>query len=130
MDAELVLLALCTGFGVGCLLLAVRGVLTAMRLWARGLRVTGVVTARAAADRRRGGLVVFSDHLGRELVLDPGAYAALCGLPPVGRAVPVVYVRERPATARLWTLRHLLAPSFGWFLSSTLAFGTAVVVSP
>jgi hypothetical protein len=130
MDAELVLLALCTGFGLGCLMLAVRGVLTAVRLWARGLRVMGVVTARAAADRRRGGLVVFSDHLGRDLVLDPGSYASLCGLPPVGRAVPVVYVRERPGMARLWTLRHLLAPSFGWFLSSAVAFGTAVVVSP
>ncbi|WP_329529487.1 hypothetical protein [Streptomyces sp. NBC_01462] len=130
MDAELMLLALCTGIGLGFLLLAVHAVLTAARLWARGLQVTGVVTARVPADRRRGGLVVFSDHLGRDLVLDPGSYAALCGLPPVGRTVPVVYARSRPTTARLWTLRHLLAPSFGWFLSSTVAFGTAVVVSP
>ncbi|MBK3644867.1 MULTISPECIES: hypothetical protein [Streptomyces] len=130
MDAELVLTALCTGFGLGCLLLAARGLLTAGRLWARGLRVMGVVTARTAADRRRGGLVAFSDHLGRDLVLDPGAYGPLCGLPPLGRTVPVVFVRERPAAARLWTVRHLLAPSFGWFLSSTVAFGTAVAVSP
>jgi len=130
MDAELVVLALCTGFGLGCLLLAVRAVLTAARLWTRGLRVTGVVTARAASDRRHGGLVVFCDHHGRDLVLDPRAYAALCGLPPVGRTVAVVYARSRPTTARLLTLRHLLAPSFGWFLSSTVAFGTAVVVSP
>ncbi|WP_405465965.1 hypothetical protein OG783_22790 [Streptomyces jietaisiensis] len=129
MDVELVLSALGTGFGLGCLLLAVRAVRTAVRLWARGLRVTGVVTARTTADRRRGGLVVFPDHLGRELVLDPGAYASLCGLPLVGRAVPVVYVRERPTAARLWTLRHLLAPSFGWFLSSTVAFGTAVAAT-
>ncbi|OIJ69158.1 hypothetical protein [Streptomyces mangrovisoli] len=128
MEAELVLLALCTGAGSGFLLLAVRAVLTAVRLWARGLRVTGTVTARAAADRRHGGLVAWSDHLGRDRVLDPGAYGALCGLPPIGRTVPVVYVRSRPAAARLWTLRHLLAPSFGWFVSSTLAFGTAVVV--
>ncbi|MGW1722206.1 hypothetical protein ACWCQK_04605 [Streptomyces sp. NPDC002306] len=130
MDTELVLLALCTGIGGGFLLLAVRAVLTALRLWARGVRVTGAVAARAPADRRRGGLVVYSDHLGRDRVVDPGVYAALCGLPPVGAAVPVVYVRSRPAAARLWTLRHLLAPSFGWFLSSTVAFGTAVVVSP
>ncbi|MEU6536825.1 hypothetical protein [Streptomyces sp. NPDC047000] len=130
MEVELVLPALCTGFGAGCLLLAVRAVLAVVRLWVRGLRVTGVVTERTPADRRRGGLVVFSDHLGRDLVLDPGAYATLCGLPPVGRTVPVVYAQERPAAARLWTLRHLLAPSFGWFLSSTVAFGTAVVVTP
>ncbi|MFG2951000.1 hypothetical protein [Streptomyces adustus] len=128
MDTELVLLALCTGAGSGFLLLAGRAVLTAVRLWARGLCVTGVVTARAPADRRRGGLVAYSDHLGRPRLLDPGAYGALCGLPPVGAAVPVVFVRSRPAAARLWTLRHLLAPSFGWFVSSTVAFGTAVVV--
>lgn len=129
MDAELVLLALCTGFGLGFMALAVRAVLTAVRLWAHGLRVTGRVTERAPADRRRGGLVRFFDHLGRELVLDPGPYAPWCGLPPVGGAVPVVYVRDRPTAARLWTLRHLLAPSFGWFLSSTVAFGTAVTVT-
>ncbi|MEU2422708.1 hypothetical protein ABZ619_17080 [Streptomyces sp. NPDC007851] len=129
MHAELVLLAVDTGFGLGSLVLAVQAVLTALRLWARGVRVTGVVTARAPVDRRRGGLVVFSDHLGRRLVLDPGAYAPLCGLPPAGCSVPVVYGRERPAAARLGTLRHLLAPSFGWFLSSTLAFGTAAVAA-
>ncbi|MFD7878894.1 hypothetical protein ACFV5G_33175 [Streptomyces sp. NPDC059766] len=128
MDTELVLLALCTGAGCGFLLLAGRAVLTAARLWARGLRVTGIVTARAPADRRRGGLVAYSDHLGRHRVLDPGSYGTLCGLPPVGAAVPVVFVRSRPTAARLWTLRHLLAPSFGWFVSSTVAFGTAVVV--
>ncbi|MFD7997084.1 hypothetical protein [Streptomyces mexicanus] len=129
MDAELVLSALGTGFGLGCLLLAARAALTAVRLWTRGLRVKGLVVGRAPADRRHGGLVVFSDHLGRELVLDPGAYAPLCGLPPIGRTVPVVYVRERPTAARLWTLRHLLAPSFGWFLSSTVAFGTAAAAT-
>ncbi|MFD9326765.1 DUF3592 domain-containing protein [Streptomyces sp. NPDC060065] len=130
MNAELLLLALCTGFGLGFLLLAVRQLAAAARLWVRGLRVTGVVTKRVATDRRRAGLVVFTDHLGRALAIDPGAYATLCGLPPVGGSVPVVYLRNRPGAARLWTLRHLLAPSFGWFLSSTLAFGTGVVVSP
>ncbi|WP_406166558.1 hypothetical protein [Streptomyces sp. NBC_00996] len=130
MGAELVLSVLCAGFGLGFLLLAVRAAVAALRLRVRGLRVMGVVTARVAADRRRGGLVVFSDHLGRVVVLDPGSYGPLCGLPPVGGSVPVVYVRNRPASARLWNSRHLLAPSFGWFLSSTVAFGTAVVVSP
>ncbi|CCK25622.1 putative secreted protein [Streptomyces davaonensis JCM 4913] len=128
MDAELLLLALCTGCGLGFLLLALRASLAAVRLWLRGLRVTGVVAARAAADRRRGGLVVFSDHLGRNLVLDPGRYGPLCGLPPIGGHITVVYARARPTAARLWTLRHLLAPSFGWFVSSTLSFGTGVVV--
>ncbi|WP_369186671.1 hypothetical protein [Streptomyces sp. R08] len=129
MDAELLLLALCTGLGLGFLSLAVRQLAAVVRLWAGGLRVTGVVTKRVAADRRRGGLVVFSDHLGRAVVIDPGSYGPLCGLPPVGGRVPVVYLRSRPGAARLWTLRHLLAPSFGWFLSSTLAFGTAVMVT-
>ncbi|MFH8393367.1 MULTISPECIES: hypothetical protein [unclassified Streptomyces] len=129
MGAELVLLALCTGFGLGFLTLATRSALGAVTLWVRGLRVMGRVTPRGASDRRRGGLVVFSDHLGRGLVLDPGWRGPLCGLPPVGGSVPVVYAQNRPATARLWTLRYLLAPSFGWFLSSTLAFGTGVLVS-
>ncbi|MEV8031599.1 hypothetical protein [Streptomyces sp. NPDC086182] len=129
MDVELVLPALGTGFGFGCLLLATRALLTAVRLWTRGLRVTGVVTARDPADRRRGGLVFYHDHFGRDLILDPGAYAPLCGLPPIGRSVPVVYVREHPTAARLWTLRHLIAPSFGWFLSSTVAFGTAAAAT-
>jgi len=129
MDAELLLLALCTGSGLGFLLLAVRQLVAVVRLWARGLRVMGVVTKRAAADRRRAGLVVFSDHLGRAVVIDPGAYGPLCGLPPVGESVPVVYLRSRPGAARLWNVRHLLAPSFWWFLSSTVAFGTAVMVT-
>ncbi|MFE4663913.1 hypothetical protein ACFRI7_09635 [Streptomyces sp. NPDC056716] len=129
MDAALALLALCTGCGLGFLLLAVRAGVTALRLWARGLRAMGTVTARAAADPRRGGLVAFPDHLGRVLVVDPGGYAPLCGLPEVGGRVPVVYPRERPQAARLWTVAHLLAPSFGWFLSATVAFGTAVVGS-
>ncbi|MFF4354379.1 hypothetical protein [Streptomyces sp. NPDC001530] len=130
MGAELVLPGLCAGFGIGFLVLAVRTAVAALRLRVRGLRVMGVVTARVAADRRSGGLVVFSDHLGRAVVLDPGIYGPLCGLPPVGGSVPVVYARNRPAAARLWNSRHLLAPSFGWFLSSTVAFGAAVVVSP
>ncbi|MEW2163404.1 hypothetical protein AB0912_10445 [Streptomyces sp. NPDC007084] len=130
MAAELLLPALCTGLGLGFLTLATRSVLGAVRLWLRGLRVMGRVTPRKGIDRRPGGLVVFSDHLGRGLVLDPGWRGPLCGLPPVGGTVPVVYVRNRPASARLWTLRYLLAPSFGWFLSSTLAFGTGLAVTP
>ncbi|MCX4904445.1 hypothetical protein [Streptomyces sp. NBC_00878] len=130
MDAGLMLLALCTGLGFGLLLLAVRQLVAVVRLWGRGLRVMGVVTARPAADRLRGGLVVFTDHLGRTVVFDPRAYGPLCGLPPVGGSVPVVFLRSRPGAARLWTLRHLLAPAFGWFLSSTVVFGTAVMVTP
>jgi hypothetical protein len=130
MGEALVLLALFTGFGLGFLLLGVQGAVTALRLTGRGVRVRGVVTERVVSDGRRGGLVVFTDHLGRALILDPGPYAPLCGLPPVGREVHVVYLRKRPQSARLCTVRHLLAPSFGWFLASTLAFGTAVVVSP
>jgi len=99
------------------------------RLWARGVLVTGVVTPRMPGDRRRSGLVVFTDHLGRTHVIDPGAYGSLSGLPPVGGSVPVVYPRARPAAARLWTPRYLLSPAFGWFLSSTVAFasGTTMV---
>ncbi len=129
MSSEVVLLALCLGFGTGCLLAAVRAALTALGLWARGTRVMGVVTHRAPTDPRPGGLVRFRDHRGRELVLDPGRFGPLCGLPPAGGRVPVVYRRERPTVARLWHLGHLLAPSFGWFLGATLAFGTGVLVT-
>jgi hypothetical protein len=129
MDAKLLLLALCTGVGLGFLLLAVRQLVAVARLWARGLLVTGVVTARVPGDRRRTGLVVFTDHLGWTHVIDPGAYGSLGGLPPVGGTVPVVYPRARPAAARLWTPRYLLSPALGWFLSSTVAFagGTTMV---
>lgn len=48
---------------------------------------------------------------------------------PVGGNVPVVYRRERPTVARLWHMCPLLAPSFGWFLTATPAFGTGVVVA-
>ncbi|MFJ4922374.1 hypothetical protein [Streptomyces sp. NPDC088725] len=130
MEVELLLLALCTGSGLGFLLLAVRSVLAALRLRLRGLRVMGVVTARGKADRRRGGLVMFADHLGRSLVLDPGRRGPWCGLPRPGRSVPVVYARNRPTSAGLWTVRYLLAPAFGWFLSSALAFGAGVLVTP
>lgn len=130
MVAKLALTALFTGFGYGFLLLAVREALKALQLQLRGLRVMGVVTARAVADRRRSGLVVYCDHLGRAFVLDPGRYALLCGLPLLGGSVPVVFLRNRPGAARLWTLRHLLMPSFGWFLSAAVTLGTAVVMSP
>ncbi|MFH8414995.1 hypothetical protein [Streptomyces collinus] len=125
MNAQVVLLALGTGLGLGSLPAAIRAPATAAARWARGRRVT----ARAATDPRRGGLVLFSDHLGRDVVLDPGPLGPICGMPPVGGSVPVVYARDRPTGARLWTSRHLLAPSFGWFLSATLAFGTEVVTA-
>ncbi|MGW1299188.1 hypothetical protein ACWD5R_05050 [Streptomyces sp. NPDC002514] len=129
MLSDVVLQALVIGFGVGSLVAALRAVLAAVRLWARGLRVMGVVTPRAPADRRIGGLVRFSDHFGRDLLLDPGKYGPLCGLPRVGRSVPVVYRRDQPTDARLWNVCHLLAPSFGWFFTSTVMFGTAVAVA-
>ncbi|WP_053667653.1 hypothetical protein [Streptomyces sp. NRRL B-1140] len=129
MNAQTVLLALCTGLGFGFLPAAVRAPATAAALWARGRRVTGRVTARAAADRRRGGLVVFPDHLGRGLVLDPGPLGPFCGMPPVGGSVAVVYARKRPTRAGLWTSRHPPAPSFGSFLPATVAFGAGLVTA-
>ncbi|GGY10160.1 hypothetical protein [Streptomyces anandii] len=129
MNAEFVLRALCTGAGLGFLLPALGTSSAAARLWLHGLRVTGVVAARAADDPRRGAVVVFRDHLGRDRVLDPGRYGPLCGLPQVGGQVTVVFARARPAAARLWTPRHLLAPPFGWFLCSALAFGTGVMAT-
>ncbi|MET7681090.1 DUF3592 domain-containing protein [Streptomyces sp. NPDC005423] len=129
MDAKLLLLALCVGVGLGFLSLAVRQLVTVARLWVRGVLVTGTVIPRIAGDRRRSGLVTFTDHLGRTVVLDPGAYGPLRGLPPAGKTVPVVYPRKRPTAARLWTPRYLLSPAFGWFLSSTLVFGAALRVS-
>ncbi|MFI1169395.1 hypothetical protein ACH4UM_39000 [Streptomyces sp. NPDC020801] len=129
MHAEFVLRAVCTGSGLGFLLLALRASAAAARLWLHGVHVTGVVVARAGDDPRRGGVVVFCDHLGRDLILDSGRYGPLCGLPPVGGQVTVVYARARPAVARLWTPRHLMAPPFGWFLCSALAFGAGVTAS-
>ncbi|MFI6347458.1 DUF3592 domain-containing protein [Streptomyces sp. NPDC050560] len=129
MGAKLLLLALCTGFGLGCLLLAFRSLARVARLVVRGLLTQGVVTPRRPSDGRRGGLVEFPDSLGRTFVFDPGWYGALCGLPAIGGPVRVVYLRNRPSTARLWLTRHLLGPSFGWFLSSSLVFalGTRLV---
>ncbi|MFJ6570692.1 hypothetical protein ACIQNU_25085 [Streptomyces sp. NPDC091292] len=129
MEPELLLLALGTGLGSGFLLLAVRQTATIALLSVRGVLVKGRVTERAETDRRRGGLVVFTDHLGRSFVLDPGASGPWRGLPPIGAAVPVVYPRNRPHAARVWLPRHLLAPPFGWFLAATVAFGTALTVA-
>ncbi|MFF2848457.1 hypothetical protein ACFVT5_19355 [Streptomyces sp. NPDC058001] len=129
MEPELLLLALGVGLGSGFLLVAVRQTATIALLAVRGVLVVGRVTARTATDRRRGGLVAFNDHLGRSFVLDPGAYGALYGLPPIGDTVPVAYPRDRPQAARVWAPRHLLAPPFGWFLAATLTFGTALAVT-
>ncbi|AYC43134.1 hypothetical protein ACFYZI_35040 [Streptomyces griseorubiginosus] len=122
MDAKLLLLTLCTGVGLGFLLLAVRQLLTVARLWVRGVLVTGTVIPRVAGDPRRSGLVLFTDHLGRPVVVDAGAYGPLRGLPEVGGTVPVCYPRNRPTAARLWTPRYLLSPALGWFLTSTVVF--------
>ncbi|MFJ6895162.1 hypothetical protein [Streptomyces hokutonensis] len=124
MDVKLLLLTLCTGLGLGFLVLAVRQLAVVARLWVRGLLVTGVVTPRplVLGDRWRTGLVVFTDHMGRTVVFDPRAYGPLFGLPSAGCTVPVVYPRKQPTAARLWIPRHLLAPAFGGFLSSTVAF--------
>ncbi|MFD5406940.1 hypothetical protein [Streptomyces griseorubiginosus] len=122
MDAKLLLLTLCTGVGLGFLLLAVRQLLAVARLWVRGVLVTGTVIPRVAGDSRRSGLVLFTDHLGRPVVVDAGAYGPLRGLPEVGGTVPVCYPRNRPTAARLWTPRYLLSPALGWFLTSTVVF--------
>ncbi|MFF7760217.1 hypothetical protein [Streptomyces griseorubiginosus] len=124
MDAKLLLLTLCTGVGLGFLLLAVRQLLTVARLWVRGVLVTGTVIPRVAGDPRRSGLVLFTDHLGRPVVVDAGAYGPLRGLPEVGGTVPVCYPRNRPTAARLWTPRYLLSPALGWFLTSTVVFAS------
>ena len=63
MDAKLLLLTLCTGVGLGFLLLAVRQLLTVARLWVRGVLVTGTVIPRVAGDPRRSGLVLFTDQV-------------------------------------------------------------------
>ncbi|MGW3283892.1 hypothetical protein ACWDR3_04495 [Streptomyces sp. NPDC001002] len=130
MEARLVLPALFVGLGLGFLSMGLWAGATALRLRLRGLRAVGVVTARVRVGGRRRGLVVFRDRLGRAVVVDPGRYGTLCGLPSAGGSVPVVYVRNRPSSARLWDVRHLLAPAFGWFLSSAVAFGSSAVVSP
>ena len=104
MGAKLLPLALCTGLGLGFLLLAVR------QLVSRGTAV-GAWSARdgrrdpaGRGDRRRTGLVVFTDHLGRTLVFDPGAYGPLRGLPPVGgtraRGLPARTGPRRPGCGR------------------------------
>ncbi|MBT3154935.1 hypothetical protein HTV45_29375 [Streptomyces sp. CHD11] len=129
MDTEVVLLALCTGAGLGFLCLGVRAVVTAAGLWARGERVMGRVTARASGGGRRQGYVMFFDHHGLEYLLELGRLGPFYGVPPVGGHIPVVYARRRPAQARLWTRRHLLAPSFGWFVCSVLVFGAGIRVS-
>lgn len=126
----MVLLALCTGSGLGLLYLGVRATATAMGLWARGERVMGFVTVRETGGRRHGEpVVLFFDHHGLEYLLEPGRLGPFYGVPPVGDHVPVVYARERPAQARLWTRRHLLAPSFGWFVCSVLVFGAGAGVA-
>ncbi len=91
--------------------------------------MTGTVIPRIAGDRRRTGLVMFTDHLGRPVVVDAGAYGSLRGLPRVGGTVPVCYPRDRPAAARLWTPRYLLSPAFGWFLTSTAVFVCATLLT-
>ncbi|MEU9338167.1 hypothetical protein AB0D49_34295 [Streptomyces sp. NPDC048290] len=128
--SEAALLAVCTGLGLCCLALALRAAVFALRLRLRGTHATGTVRARPRPDPRPGGLVAFPDHGGRLQIVDPGAYAPLCGLPGVGASVPVVYPRTRPSAARLWNTAHLLAPSLGWFVSATLAFGLAIAVTP
>lgn len=126
----MVLLALCTGSGLGLLYLGVRATATAMGLWARGERVMGFVTGRGTGGRRHDRRVVlFFDHQGLEHFLDFGRLGPFYGIPQVGGHVPVVYARERPGQARLWTRRHLLAPSFGWFVCSVLVFGTGIGVA-
>ncbi|MET7457496.1 hypothetical protein ABZT03_37720 [Streptomyces sp. NPDC005574] len=122
MDAKLLLLVLCTGLGVGFLVLAVQQLVAVTRLGVRGVLAEGTVIPRIAGDRRRTGLVMFTDHLGRLVVVDTGAYGRLRGLPQVGGTVPVCYPRDRPTAARLWAPRYLLSPAFGGFLASTVAF--------
>lgn len=120
---RLLLLALSTGFGLGCLALAAKSLATAARLWVRGLLVRGEVVPRAASDPRPGGLILFTDHLGQNLILDPGRHPRLRGVPPIGAQVPVVYPRNRPTAARPAIPRYLLLPPFAWFLAATVTCG-------
>lgn len=87
MDVESLMLALCTGFGLGFLLRVVRQSVQVVRLWVRGPRVMGVVT-KGPANRPRAGLVVFTDHPGEPSASVHERTSRCAGCHPPVRACP------------------------------------------
>ncbi|MGV4983332.1 DUF3592 domain-containing protein [Streptomyces sp. NRAIS4] len=100
-----------------------------MRLSRYGLHAEGVVVDQehAPADDCSTPVIEFTDRQGRPVRFRPVATGMGLGL-ALGTHVPVVYLLERPQSARVFTWKHRLSLIVGLFAGGMIFLGVAIGV--
>ncbi|MGW2426784.1 DUF3592 domain-containing protein [Streptomyces sp. NPDC001709] len=100
-----------------------------MRLSRYGLHAEGVVADQehAPADDSSTPVIEFTDRQGRPVRFRPVATGMGLGL-ALGTHVPVVYLLERPQSARVFTRKHRLSLIVGLFAGGMIFLGVAIGV--
>ncbi|TJZ59124.1 DUF3592 domain-containing protein [Streptomyces piniterrae] len=98
-----------------------------MRLIRHGLRTEGVVVDQEhePGDDCSTPVIEFTDRQGRPVRFRPVATGLGLAL---GTQVPVVYLPERPASARVFTRKHRRSPIVGLFVGAMIFLGVAAGV--
>ncbi|MFD7440563.1 DUF3592 domain-containing protein [Streptomyces sp. NPDC059909] len=131
MSATHVGMWVCSAAGAVCLWAAVREGVVLSRLGRHGLRTEGVVIRHVLVDkvdRLRAPVIAFTDVTGRRIEFSPNVSGTGTSL-SVGSLVPVVYPREHPEAARVFTRRHRALPILLTSFASVAFFGCAAVIA-
>ncbi|MEU3920997.1 DUF3592 domain-containing protein [Streptomyces sp. NPDC029004] len=98
-----------------------------MRLSRYGLHSEGVVVNQehAPGDDHSTPVIEFTDRQGRPVKFRPAATGTGLAL---GTHVPVVYLPEKPESARVFTRKYRLSPIVGLFAGAMIFLGVAAGV--
>ncbi|MER5302805.1 DUF3592 domain-containing protein [Streptomyces lasiicapitis] len=129
MTGETVGIGLAVLVGLAGLWAGAREARLQMRLSRYGLRAEGVVVdlEREPGDDCSTPVIEFIDRQGRPSRFRPVATGQGLEL-ALGTHVPVVYLPERPGSARVFTRKHRLSPIVALFAGAMLFLGVAVGV--
>ncbi|MGW3151168.1 DUF3592 domain-containing protein [Streptomyces sp. NPDC001177] len=95
-----------------------------MRLSRNGVHAEGVVhQEHRPGDHYSTPVIEFTDRQGRPVRFRPAATGTGLAL---GTHVPVVYLPERPESARAFTRKYRLSPMVGLFFGGMLLLGVAL----
>ncbi|MFF0630088.1 DUF3592 domain-containing protein [Streptomyces sp. NPDC004296] len=129
MTGETIAIGLAVLAGLVSLWAGAREAWLQMRLSCYGLHAEGVVVDQEhePADDCSTPVIEFTDRQGRAVRFRPVATGLGLRL-ALGAHVPVVYLPERPASARVSTRKHRLSRIVGLFAGSMIFLGVAVGV--
>lgn len=130
MTGEVAGVGLCALAGWACLWAGVRECRLQGRLRRYGVHAEGVVVdrQRLSSDDPWAPVIEFADRQGRRTRFQPRATGAGLEL-DVGAHVPVVYLPERPDTARVFTRRHRVVPIVSLSIGGIVFLGAATLIA-